>query len=293
MKKKEKVIKSIEELVDYHNTEKRDKNLDDIEIINVEDIKKDEAALNEKINDYLVKRLAMLVTLNKIPADVIDGVIDKEENQIIKVVRAIRDFCVENKNSLPEDLFQNATYFLSHEGIRFNPKYAHTTVNDDINDVIGVANSAVFTDHSFLINEGLKFFQTGKAREKLEFDTETIFELEERVNEYALDLLFATDEEFIAKYVIGEDGVGNPVALCVINYLSADFPAIFKNEEFLERTSVILSCNRKASSYKFFLANLLSDRTLLQKISYQIDTNKLVKHNKVVMNHVVQGFKRS
>lgn len=250
--------------------------------------------LDKIINDYLNERLIYLIGFADISCDVANDIINqKSYDFIIGILKSIRTFLEVNENKLPIDVPHNFVKFINNPNLRFSNRFKTKEANQIINDIIGYSNSAKFTDYSFFINEVPKFYDFDQNGKLFMDDIEKIIELEENVYEYLVDTLFAKDEEYIKKYFLGDQGIGTLNNLYVINYLANDFPLVFKDKTFLERTSSILATNKKLTETPGIVSHVLAERSISDKIKCITYLKSFKKKNKSVIGHVVNGYNRS
>ena len=244
-------------------------------------IKIKDRKIDAKIIDYWKKRRLYLIGFADVSSDTINDMLkDQERDFVYSLVKSIRDFLAEHVGQLPVDVPHNFAKFINNENIRFN--YLNDKeINSMINDIIGFSNTARFTSYDFFLKEFPKFYDFDQFVFVFPKNMNQLIFLEESVFEYLSDALFEEDELFHKKYFFGDEvGVGRIDSLYVINYIANDFPYIFKDEVFKERTSAILGKNKDLSE----MPNVFESKAFQKSFK---------KKNDGTMRHVVNGINRS
>ena len=250
--------------------------------------------LDQRINEYLNERLVYLIGFADLSEGVANDIINlKSYDFVMSMLKLIRAFLKKNENKLPVSVPHNFVKFINNPNLRFADKFRTKEVNEVINDIIGYSNAAKFTDYSFFINEVPKFYDFDQNGEIFSDTIDEIIELEENVYEFLVDTLFANDDEYLEKYFFGDQGIGTLSNLYVINYIANDFPLVFKDKTFLERTSTILTTNSKLTNTPGIVSHVIAERSIPEKIKCISYLKTFKKKNQSVIGHVVNGFNRS
>lgn len=242
-----------------------------------------EIELNNKINNYLNKRIVYLIALTELDLSVYDDIITSQQDNMKDILESIYEFQEKNKDGLLEENEKNILAFINRPQIRFNGTCVNKDNNDIINKIIENVNTSEFKNGNFLLSEFQKFFTFKNKLIIKDCYLDNFYYLEQYVHIFLSDMLFLSDDDFFAEYLEKNEALWNEDILYVLNYLLDDFPVIYENKLFAKRAHDILYCN-KVMYKSFIIQELESDekinavKLLKYARSFRIKNNDLIKN---------------